>query len=420
MAESVQIAWLEGGELKVPEAGGKLREAVLALPLSRLIVKIVRIPGENLEDPVGYATPLLKAMSPYPDEPLTVSCETLRETESGRIVLAAALPEGSADDIATALDGAGLNITRIDALPLGRLVAILPQFVHVGGEIVRRILLVGGLDDIAVFVLDDDLPVAVRAISPGGDMRREVMLSLLEAEEFAGARELKGVVTAGDVLSEGLDLFAPVRALEDAGDAVGGVAERTLDAETLNALPDSWREVLEETRFKRKMKIGFGVAGAIWVLAMAVLIGVPMIYDYRTGRLNDQKEQKAMYNKVNAKVEQVKAVKAISNHDQGGLETLRAVVSALPPEDVELSRWNFRRNDRLTFSGTAASGDQAAILMFKDKLDALMLSQISGLEEDGETPFFSDVTLPKGINTRSGRAATFDVECSFRQPEEDE
>ena len=64
MAESVQIASLQGGELLVPQRGGKVQEAVLALPLSRLLVKIIRAPAENREDPVAYATPLLKAMSP--------------------------------------------------------------------------------------------------------------------------------------------------------------------------------------------------------------------------------------------------------------------------------------------------------------------------------------------------------------------
>ena len=77
MADEVHIAVFEGGDLVVPAGAGKGREVALALPLNRLIVKMVRVPAENRDDMVGYATPILKAMSPYPDEQLTVSCRSL-------------------------------------------------------------------------------------------------------------------------------------------------------------------------------------------------------------------------------------------------------------------------------------------------------------------------------------------------------
>ena len=104
MAEGVQTAAFEGGVLRLLDSGLKAREAVLALPLSRLIVKMVRVPEENRGDPAAFATPILQAMSPYPDEPLTVSCEAVRESERGLVVLAAALPESAADDIGAALE----------------------------------------------------------------------------------------------------------------------------------------------------------------------------------------------------------------------------------------------------------------------------------------------------------------------------
>ena len=121
MAESVQIAVFEGGNLSVMQAREKDPEVVLALPLNRLLVKMVRVPAENREDPVAYATPILQAMSPYPDEPLTVTCETVGETEAGLTVIAAALPESAADDIGAALDAGKYSATRIDALALGQL-----------------------------------------------------------------------------------------------------------------------------------------------------------------------------------------------------------------------------------------------------------------------------------------------------------
>lgn len=416
MADEVKIAVYEGGELVVPEGAGKGREVALALPLNRLIVKMVRVPVESRDDMAGYATPILKAMSPYPDEPLTVSCEVVREAEDGVVVVAAALPEGSSDDLATALDGAGLNVMRIDALALGELRSAWPKLA-LGGDSARRMLLFGGRDCVSLFVLDGDCPVAVRALSPGCDMRREVMLSLLDAEEFGGAAALSEIVVVGDVPTEGLDAFAPVRAVGSEGiDPVAGIAERSMEATSLNALPDSWREVLDETRFKRKMKIWLGTAGGVWALVMAVLFGVPKVYDYLTHRQETMsKAHRASYNKVREKKDQVEAVRLVSNHDLGALETLRVVTSVLP-ENVTLKRWNFKRGDKLTFSGVVEDGDQQKVYSFKDGLAGVVLSQVSEREEDGDTPFFTEVLLPSGVRSK-GNTVTFDVDCDFKTKE---
>jgi len=416
MAEEVHIAVFEGGELTVPAGVGKGREVAFAVPLNRLLIKMVRVPADRRDDMADYAMPILKAMSPYPDEPLTVSCEVVREVEDGVVVVAAALPEGSSDDLATALDDAHLNVMRVDALALGELRSAWPKLA-LDGDTARKMVLFGGKDCISLFVLDGDCPVAIRALSSGCNMRREVMLSLLDAEEFGGASALSEIVVVGDVPAEGLDAFAPVRTVGREGiDPVAGIAERTMEATSLNALPDSWREVLDETRFKRKMKTWLGTAGGVWLLVMAVLFGVPKVYDYMTHRQETMcKAHKASYNKVREKKDQVEAVRLVSNHDLGALETLRVVTSVLP-ENVTLKRWNFKRGDKLTFSGVAEDGDQQKIYSFKDGLSGVMLSQVSEREEDGDTPFFTDVVLPSGVRSK-GATATFDVDCDFKAKE---
>ena len=158
MAESVQIAVFEGGNLSVVQAREKDPEVVLALPLNRLLVKMVRVPAENREDPVAYATPILQAMSPYPDEPLTVTCETVGETEAGLTVIAAALPESAADDIGAALDAGKYSATRIDALALGQLRELWGALDD-GRADIRRLVLLKGADCISLFVLDDGRPM---------------------------------------------------------------------------------------------------------------------------------------------------------------------------------------------------------------------------------------------------------------------
>ena len=430
MAESIQIVAYTGGELRALSEGVAPGEAVLALPLSRLVVKMVRV-AEG-EDPVAVATPVLAALSPFPDEPLTVSCETVSETEKGRIVLAAALPESAADDIADALDAAKVNVTRVDALALGELRALWGQLgdaassrVRDGGDSsatrqdaaspngygTRKLVLLKNVDCISLFVLDDDVPSAVRAITSEGDLRREVMLSLLEAEDFAGGKPLSEIVVSGDVDATGLEAFAPVRRIEGAGEEAvfAGIEARSADPASLDVLPDSWREVLDETRFKAKLKKFLAIAGGIWALVMLVLFGVPVVFGLLTDHQRTlSREHSRQYKAVLATKEKVNLVRKYSDHSRGALEIMKAVSDTLPmPEDadsscIELNSWNFKREEGVRFSGEADTA--ALVYQFKDALI--------------DSGIFAEVNL-QGPSAGKGNRQRFDIDCRFQAEEEE-
>ena len=200
MLKDIQVVAYEGGQIRKFTVGDCGREAVLALPLSRLIVKMVKVPAG--EDAIEVATPILKAMSPFPDDELTVGCEVVRESETGSVVVAAALPESAAEDIGEALDAEKLSITRIDALPLGLLRGIWTELISGGDANARRIVLIDGNDCLSLFVMDNDQPNAIRAVSALSDLKREVMLSLLEAEDFGGAKKIAEVDLVKDIREE--------------------------------------------------------------------------------------------------------------------------------------------------------------------------------------------------------------------------
>ena len=415
MAETIQVVAFEGGELRSLGSEIVPGEAVLALPLSRLVVKMVRVSEE--EDAVAAASGILAAISPFPDEPLTVSCETVRETEKGRVVLAAALPEGAADDIASALDAAKINVTRVDILSLGELRGLWPQLSD-GRTGVRRLVLLKGADCLSLFVLDDDQPSAVRAITSEGDLRREVMLSLLEAEDFGGTKPLSEIVTAGDVDVSGLESFASVRRLETGEDrialALKGVEERTGEQSSLDALPESWREVLEETRFKAKLKTFLAISGGIWALVMLVLFGVPFVFGLLTDRQKSLcKEHSRQYKSVLAMKEKVNLVRKYSDHARGALETMKMVSDLLPlPEGsdsscIELTSWNFKRKEDDRTSGVRFSGEAdstALVYQFKDAL--------------ADCGLFEQVDL-QGPSAIKGGRQRFDMDCRFEKEEQE-
>lgn len=415
MAESIQVVAFEGGELRPLGSEIVPGEAVLALPLSRLVVKMVRVPEEA--DAVETASGILAAVSPFPDEPLTVSCETVRETEKGRVVLAAALPEGAADDIADALDAAKINVTRVDILSLGELRGLWSQLSD-GRTGVRRLVLLKSADCLSLFVLDDDQPSAVRAITSEGDLRREVMLSLLEAEDFGGAKPLSEIVVAGDVDASSLEPFAPVRRIEAGEDrialALKGVEERSGEPSSLDALPESWREVLDETRFKAKLKKFLAIAGGIWAFVMLVLFGVPVVFGFLTDRQKSLcREHSRQYKSVLAMKEKVDLVRKYSDHARGALETMKMVSDLLPlPEGsdsscIELNSWNFRREDGERSGGVKFSGEADSTALVYQFKDALV-----------DCGLFAQVDL-QGPSAGKGGRQRFDIDCRFEGEEEE-
>ena len=391
MAKEAQIVAYEGGVLRALSSRSSGREAVLALPLTCLLAKIVRVPAG--EDPVAVATPILKAMSPFPDEELTVGCETVSESESGSVVIAAAMPESSAEDLAEALDEKKLTVTRVDALVLGHLRSAWGRMDVSDGR--RRIVRLKSPDCISIFVLDGDSPVAISAVADECDLKRAEMLALLDAEDFAGARPLAETVDLGEAQGE---------------EALEGVADRADDPASLNVLPASWREVMDETRFKAKLCRFLAVAGAIWVLAMGVLLGVPVAYGFMTDHqkaLSRQHSRK--YREVVAMKERVEIVRKYSDHTLGALEIMKAVSDRLP-DGVTLSSWSYRQGDSLRIAGEAPLNGSE--LDLKEALEALSYE-----DENGESvKVFSSVRL--GNTSESKGMRRFSLDLSMKAEEE--
>lgn len=409
MANEIKVAAFEGGNLRLlsgDKSSGK--EVVLALPLNRLLVKMVRIPTEHLDSPVEYVRTELEALSPFPDESLTISLETVRETDRGLVALAAALPESAADDIAEALDAAKLNVTRIDSLVLGSLRTLWPMIPGAG----RRIIIVRSVDAITLIVLDGDQPSAIRAVLPGSDLRREIMLSLVEAEDFGGDLPVDklyivssaAVMGEAEVDLEAIKIFAPVEeiALSDEDAALNGVRDRSFEEGTLNALPDSWREVLEETRFKAKMRGYLLFFGLLWAVIMGVLIGVPFVYGYLTDYQKGLSRQHSKeYKSVLAMKEKVNLVRKYSDHAHGALEIMKAISDRLP-QGIELNSWNFKReDDTMTDTGLRISGEAT---------DASLIYKFKDIVIDMEV--FPMVNLI-GPSASKGGKQKFDLDCKF-------
>ena len=402
MQSGIRVVAYEGGALRELSTEESSREAVLALPFSRLIVKMIRVPAESAGDLVGYAKPILQAMCPYPDEELTVSCEVMRETSEGTLVLAAALVESTAEDICEVLDARGLDITRVDAIELG---IVRGLWGSIAKDDARRILVIRGVEGISLLVMDGDLPCAVRSVENEEDLSRQVMFLLLEAEDFDGAKGLEEIVAVGELGLDEIADLASVRRLEVGEDAgLAGVQERSNEAGALNVLPVSWAEVLEESRLKAKLVKGLSIAGGIWVLIMGVLFGGPMVYGMMTEHEKGlSAEHREKYEEVKTQKADVQFVKRCSDHTRGALEVMRAMNECLPG-DMTVTRFEITNggeegdgNKGAAVSALKVSGEcetQEGVLKFEENMRAYVLAG----EEDN---LFLNVTVGKTASSKN-------------------
>ena len=388
MQKEPKVAAFEGGELRILTDASTSHEAVLALPFSRLLVRMLRVPAD--QDLAAFAEPLLKAMSPYPDDPLSVSCELVRETADAKIVIAAALPESAADDIAEALDAAKLSVVRIDALALGALRGVWDGLKVEDGA--RRLVKLRSADCETFIVLDGDQPASIRAIAADAseaEVKRETMLSLLEAEDFNGPKPLAETIER----------------TVDTDVALAGIRARTADEGALDALPESWREVLAETRFKAKLVKNLILAGSLWALAMLVLFGVPVAYGFMTDHVKGLcRQHDRQYRLVADKKAKTELVRKYSDHARGALEILKAVSDRLPA-GITLTSYDFLRGDGIRVRGE--SDDTTSIYEFKDSMVAL------GAEDGGEAVF--KIVKLGSVSSQKGGKQKFDLECKCEE-----
>ena len=189
-------------------------------------------------------------------------------------------------------------------------------------------------------------------------------------KESMAPKPVKAIVASGMDASSLSDL-APVKDVEGVSvdEALEGVAARTLEPGALNALPESWREVLYETRFKAKLVRRLVAAGVVWLLAMSVLFGVPAVYGFMTDHQAALiKEHRRSYAAVSEMRDKVKVIRKYSDHAGGALESMRIVSEMMPDEGdgFVLTSWDFRRNEGMKVAGEA--DEKSMIYIFKNNL----------------------------------------------------
>ncbi len=410
---------IEGGaglESALIEASKKFnsKEFVFSVPLSRLLVRVLHIPIDKRDELELEISDALEKISPFQDEVLSPSYEIVAESEDELVVIAAAFPQATADELGMALEGAKVRITRTDATALGWLRSNWSEITKKRNAR-RRLVLMNPDDGWDVVVLDNDVVQMLRAVRATAGVRelsRELMLSLMELEgQSGGSCAIDDVVvcSAGGVDSaviNELGLFGEVRTvlIDDEFGGVEGVARRSVEGSTFDVTPLDWSVAREETRFRKKMFTGLGIAFSVWALIMLVFLGVPFVY----GRMmNHEKSLSKAHRRAHAEVKEmrdrVKLIQRYSDHSKGALEMLRRISDALP-EGVTLTAFQYRNGIDLRVKGEALERD--VVYEFKDAFEAM--------REEG---LFTEVTMT-GPGASRGMQR-FEIAGSFELKEDE-
>ena len=404
-------------------------EFTLALPLSKLLLKCVRMPVEARADLLGAAALELDGISPFPDEVLSPAAEVVAETDTDMQVLVSALPAAAAAEIGAALAAAHVHVTRTDATALGWLRSLWPRLSEV--EARRRLVLLDLGSGWELAVLDDGAPVQLRGIGlvdSAAELGREVTLSLLACE--AGGVDVGDVAVCchaapgEDVLAR-LSAFGPVRTVlvDDPSAGVEGCARREAEGCSFDVTPADWSEARTESRFRRKLKAFLAVAIGLWALVMGVLFGYEVVYnmmrDHQKG-LRRGEHAKA-YKEVLDMTNRVALIDRYEDRSTCALEMLKLVSDSLPDDEgMVFDSFRFRRGESVFVRGKASQRESWRQL--EQALRAAPVPRPGKTEDDEgyEAPLLFTEVKPSDSSQNRDGLFPFTIEAKFPVPEKEE
>ena len=382
------------------------RQVVIALPLSRLLVRVLKMPTEVREDMASAVALQMDKLSPFPGEELSVGYEILSETETSLWVFAAAMPAAVFEELGSALHQAKLQVVRTDVSALGWFRSLCGpcQLTRPG----RRVLLMDPDDGWDLLVLDHGVPVLARALGLVTDadmLVREMTLSLLNAELEAGQSPVMDVLVVSKnpppaEMVQGLERLVgvPVRHMvppsEDGG--VEGVAVRTGEGASLDLTPQVWRDAVKEAHIRKRVLTGVAAAMTVWALFMGVLFSGPVVYKQMTLRVRTASKTHAKaFKQVSDTRKRVNLILSYMDRSYSPLEMLRTASGYLP-QGITLTGFNFRREDGVKIMGEADV--PTLVYDFKDAVT--------------KDPLFESVSLT-GPSASKGKHK-FDIDAKFK------
>lgn len=397
----------------------------VSLPSSKLLMRIMELPSTDPHELKSMVELQIDQASPFPADQMTVSYETLHQSEDHSRVLAVAAPRKMVDELGNLFKAQNVYIRSLDSTLLAWW-SLLAQ-----GEIQcadRTVLILEEHTEFSMIILDNGIPVHFHSLelfhkmnheSVMKEIAEEVRFTLLSLETEYGHLPLNyilfwsqsaipdllctilGQTCHADVLRYNLNSIPPLSE---------GLALRTSERRLhhVELVPHEWIELQRRKRIIRIASITSIAVLSLWVAVVAI---TGLVFSVQKAAYNRLCKEAEKYEAPAQAAQEARAemlsLEKYADRSHSALECLREIVIALP-ETVEIGSFTYKKGDSVSLRGSSDFADSvydfssrlAASELFKGITDERSENRM--VRERRTTVFSVTAELPK-IETEEGQ-----------------
>lgn len=373
--------------------------AVVGLTSSNMLMKIIKLPTVDAEEIESMVSLQADKLSPFPEDRIAVSFETLFHDESGCSVFIALLPKDAVEAPGALLNGSGFTLHRIDANILAWW-----YILKGAGEVAvtgRHLILLLSESEPLLIVAQNGYPVAFRFLagdtsaSPA-DFASELVENISSLLLSVDLENEAVAVSSCDIWSDtdsvnieisnrieqDFQIKPELKRLSDLPSLCEGLAKRALlefpenprtsklfkgVGAVIDFLPEKWRILAESRRMKKILAVASAIIVVGWITGLSVFMLMLAMKSAALERAETrQMEIEAASMEVREIRDRVIAFERYLDSSESALEGLREVSALLPPE-IDLGGFQYRKGRSLTIRGESLSVNP--IYDFKEAMD---------------------------------------------------
>lgn len=395
---------------------------VLGIPGRDLVLRTIPFPATDPEELAGMAELEAAQFSPFPDDEILSSAESLAVKDGETLVLSAILRRDRLDETASPLLAAHVFPDAVDALPLARAWGIARSpLLPAAGQALFVFVTSPATAEAILFL--DGVPVAFSCFPPADAEAAKEDVSLLLAQtdaSLASAQDTASYVfctdpEAQDVagsLATALSAAMLDTPLPSPAECLARRALEPADPLPLSLVPADWTEA-ERSRAARRAMLRAGAAFlAVWAVAVATFLALDGASRHRLAELEREvAELEAPAREVRRMLGKLSEWNLYADRSRSALETLRLAALAMPENGgMELTSFIYRKGESVSVRGEARdAGDVYSFVQSLERSGAFTTVQNEGVTTRSTA---SGTVNPFGVTALLPAAGGFDDSSS--------
>lgn len=391
---------------------------VLGIPGRDLVLRTIPFPATDPDELSGMAELEAAQFSPFPDDEILSSGESLSSKDGETLVLSAILRRDTLDERAAPLLAAHVFPDAVDALPLARAWGLSRSpLLPASGQALFVFVTSPATAEAILFL--DAVPVAFACFPPadGEAAKEDVSLLLAQSDAaLASAADTASFVFCTDpqaqavseALASALSAAMPSEPLPSPAECLARRALSPADPLPLSLVPADWTDA-ERARAARRAMLRAGAAFlAVWAVAVGTFLALDGASRHRLAELEREvAEQEAPAKEVRRMLGKLSEWNLYADRSRSALETLRLAALAMPGNGgMELTSFIYRKGESVSVRGEARdAGDVYSFVQSLERSGAFTSVQNEGVTTRSTA---SGVVNPFGVTALLPAAGGFD------------